>query len=241
MTLKHLKNFLPAAGCAVILASAVLAVSLKTSCGAGTQIALPGSPKGTTSLASYIRNLFIFGLSLAGFLAVAAIAWGGILWMMGGSITSLEKAKGIIVGAISGLVLLMSSYLLLYTIDPKLTDLTPPSMRILNAPPPIPTTLSNTPSTPTGPRNKYERCETRGYCTMAECANGGTCPGSTWNSQTCKCNNTPQTSSNLNVICSNTATCTEIPCVAYMSSVYGGKTTCSQLGLHWDRANCYCN
>jgi len=89
------------------------------------EMPVPGMPQTVSNPAQYIQYFFIFGLSLIGFLAVAALVVGGIMWMIGGSITSTEKAKNIIVGAVSGVVLLLCSYLLLYTIDPSLVNLTP--------------------------------------------------------------------------------------------------------------------
>ncbi len=106
-------------GYLLFFANGVLAVEYKL------EMPLPGAPSTISSPAQYIQYFFIFGLSLIGFLAVAALAVGGIMWMIGGSITSTEKAKNIIVGAVSGVVLLLCSYLLLYTIDPSLTNLTP--------------------------------------------------------------------------------------------------------------------
>ncbi|TSC53322.1 MAG: Uncharacterized protein LiPW39_334 [Parcubacteria group bacterium LiPW_39] len=104
------------------------------------EVPLPGtsgSVKSVSNPAQYIQYFFIFGLSLIGFLAVAAMAVGGIMWMMGGSITSTEKARNIIVGAVSGVVLLLCSYLLLYTIDPSLVNLTPhiKNLGTISAPP----------------------------------------------------------------------------------------------------------
>ncbi len=90
------------------------------------EVGLPGAPATFSDPGAYIRILFIFGLSLAGFLAVGAIAWGGIQYMAAGtSLTSVQKAKDLIVGAISGIVLLLCSWLILATIDPTLTNLTP--------------------------------------------------------------------------------------------------------------------
>ena len=98
------------------------------------EMPVPGMPQTVSNPAQYIQYFFIFGLSLIGFLAVAALVVGGIMWMIGGSITSTEKAKNIIVGAVSGVVLLLCSYLLLYTIDPSLTNLTPKKLDIVNIP-----------------------------------------------------------------------------------------------------------
>ncbi len=103
------------------------------------EIGLPGMTTKTISdPGQYVKYLFIFGLSLAGFLAVGAIALGGINYMLAGSITSVDKAKGLIIGALSGIALLLCSWLLLATIDPTLTNLSPrlpPPIKIV-APPP---------------------------------------------------------------------------------------------------------
>ena len=97
-----------------------------TSLAATVEWPLPGLPAGATSdPGAYISYFFIFGLGLVGFLAVAAIVVGGIMYMTGGTIGKVEKAKSIIWGAITGVILLMCSYLLLYTIDPTLVNLSP--------------------------------------------------------------------------------------------------------------------
>lgn len=89
------------------------------------EVGLPGAPATFSDPGAYIRILFIFGLSLAGFLAVGAIAWGGIQYMLASSVGSTQKAKDLIVGSLSGIVLLLCAYLILATIDPTLTNLTP--------------------------------------------------------------------------------------------------------------------
>jgi hypothetical protein len=89
------------------------------------EIPLPGMPKTISDPGTYVRYLFIFGLSLIGFLAVGAIIIGGIQYMLAGSIGSVEKARQTIIGALSGVALLLCSYLLLTTIDPTLKNLSP--------------------------------------------------------------------------------------------------------------------
>lgn len=118
-SLKNKKSLVLFSGLLFLLsASSVLAVSL--------EMPLPGTAgKNISNPGQYIQYFFIFGLSLIGFLAVAALVVGGIMWMTGGSITSTEKARNIIIGAVSGVVLLLCSYLLLWTIDPSLVNLTP--------------------------------------------------------------------------------------------------------------------
>jgi len=88
-------------------------------------VRLPGAPETISDPGKYIESLFLFGLTLAGFLAVAAMVVGGIMYMTGGTIGRVEKAKEIMGGAITGIILLLCAYLLLATIDPSLTKLSP--------------------------------------------------------------------------------------------------------------------
>jgi hypothetical protein len=99
------------------------------------EIPLPGMPKTISDPGTYVRYLFIFGLSLIGFLAVGAIIIGGIQYMLAGSIGSVEKARQTIIGALSGVALLLCSYLLLTTIDPTLTNLSLRGLENINIPP----------------------------------------------------------------------------------------------------------
>ncbi len=90
------------------------------------EISLPGMTSPIVSDPGvYVRYLFIFGLSLAGFLAVGAIVWGGINYMLAPSVGTTQKAKDWIVGALMGIALLLCSWLILATIDPSLTNLSP--------------------------------------------------------------------------------------------------------------------
>ncbi len=121
--------FIIAFGC-LFLANNAFAVDYKI------EFPLPGMPVNPSfsDPGQYVKYLFIFGLSLAGFLAVGAIALGGINYMLAGSITSVDKAKGLIIGALSGIALLLCSWLLLTTIDPTLTNLSPQELDIIDIP-----------------------------------------------------------------------------------------------------------
>lgn len=116
------------------------------------EVSLPGiTAEATTDPGAYVRYLFIFGLSLAGFLAVGAIAWGGIQYMAAGtSLTSVQKAKDLILGALGGIALLLCSWLILTTIDPSLTNLTPlpQDIRVGDIAAPATVTPSPTPTLP---------------------------------------------------------------------------------------------
>lgn len=74
--------------------------------------------------ATYIKALFIWGLGIVGALAVAAIAYGGVWYMVG----KVEQGKEIIYSALLGLLLLFGSWLILYTINPDLATLKNPTM-----------------------------------------------------------------------------------------------------------------
>jgi len=71
-----------------------------------------------------VKSLYEFGVIAAGILAVLMVMLGGFLYMTaGGNPGGVEKGKNLISGALWGVVLLLSSYVILYTIDPGLTRL----------------------------------------------------------------------------------------------------------------------
>jgi succinate dehydrogenase hydrophobic anchor subunit len=85
---------------------------------------LSGSQTAPIDPGQYIKMIFIFGLGLVGLAALFALAYGGIVYIMSaGSAPTQTHAKQWIWGAISGIVLLLCSYLILYTINPQLTSL----------------------------------------------------------------------------------------------------------------------
>ncbi len=115
--------------------------------GAATTVdfALPFSNSSTYSdPAQYIHDFFIYGLIQAGFLAVGAMVFGGITYLLAGTLTSVERAKKIIGSALTGLILLLCSYLLLYTIDPTLVSLSPYKLPYVNIPAPDTANLPGT-------------------------------------------------------------------------------------------------
>ena len=116
---KNLFIILPASLCLFLL------FGTNVSQGAyNVEVSLPGLPASVSDPGEYVRYLFIFGLSLAGFLAVGAVAVGGIKYMLAGSsVGNVTDARNLIVGALMGVGLLLGSYLLLYMIDPVLNCL----------------------------------------------------------------------------------------------------------------------
>lgn len=85
---------------------------------------LPGlSQKGGVTLSNYLSWLFPFALTVAAFLAVMMIVIGGVVYMSGGSEGAKTKGREMINQAILGLLLAISSYLILYTLNPDLVNM----------------------------------------------------------------------------------------------------------------------
>lgn len=74
-------------------------------------------------IGQYISAVYAWALGLVSVLAVAMIAWAGIKWQTAGADASrVESAKATITNAAIGLVMALSSYLVLWTLNPKLVE-----------------------------------------------------------------------------------------------------------------------
>ncbi len=118
---------------------------------------LPNIPGGQLpagqELPSYINYLFIFGLSLIAFLALAQMMVGGLTYILAaGNVAKVEDAKDTIKQALIGLGLLLVSYLLLNTINPDLVNLRNPNLAptTLQSPPPYTEPTAGQPCTNAG-------------------------------------------------------------------------------------------
>ena len=80
-------------------------------------------------IAGYVNRLYIYALGLVGLTALGAIIFGGILYTTSAGNPSLQgDAKKRINSALIGLGILLTSYLILYTINPDLVNLRNPSI-----------------------------------------------------------------------------------------------------------------
>jgi len=87
--------------------------------GGGEQISVPW-------IAEFIVGIYKYALGIAAVLAVLMVMFAGVMYLISaGNPQKVGQAKNFIIGAISGLVILASSYLLLYLINPDLTRLGP--------------------------------------------------------------------------------------------------------------------
>jgi hypothetical protein len=77
-------------------------------------------------ISEYILAVYNYGLSIAGILAAIMLMAGGALWLVsGGDVSKITQAKELIVGSITGVVILFSSYIILMEINPDLTKFYP--------------------------------------------------------------------------------------------------------------------
>ena len=84
---------------------------------------LPGTTneEGTTDIQTYLPGVFNLAIGIAGVLAVLMIIIGGVQYITTDAIQGKSEGKERIRNALWGLVLVLVSWILLYTINPKLT------------------------------------------------------------------------------------------------------------------------
>ncbi len=82
-----------------------------------------GGALGTFTFASYIKTLVRIAIGLIGILAVVMIVVSGVQYMGSSMFTEKEAAKSRLWGAVTGLILAISSVLILRTINPQLTNI----------------------------------------------------------------------------------------------------------------------
>lgn len=91
---------------------------------AGTSVEINGS-----TIANYIRGIFIIFIWSVGVLAVVMVIYGGIKWVAAaGNPGLIGDAKDVITNAIIGLVIALTSFLVLRLINPEFTNFTPLSV-----------------------------------------------------------------------------------------------------------------
>lgn len=89
----------------------------------------PGAPLLTSGikLEQLVAWLYVFFVGISGLAAFVMIVWGGVQWMTSqGNPTSTNDAKDKIKMALLGLLLVLSSFLILQIINPELTLLKNP-------------------------------------------------------------------------------------------------------------------
>lgn len=93
-----------------------------------------GASVDETLFGRYVSAFYIFFAGVAGILAVVMIMYGGFHYIVSlGNPQRMKEGKDVINNAIIGLMLVLTSYLILYTINPNLTTLIIPPVGYQNA------------------------------------------------------------------------------------------------------------
>ncbi len=78
----------------------------------------------TAPIADYIKTIYKYAIGSVGILAAVMLMVGGVIWLTaGGSAGRVALAKDFIASSLTGLVLVLCSYLILYQINPDLVNL----------------------------------------------------------------------------------------------------------------------
>ena len=74
-------------------------------------------------IGEYIVGIYKYAIGVVGILAAVVMMFGGVRWIMaGGNASAISEAKAWIAAALTGLVLALASYTILYYINPSLTQ-----------------------------------------------------------------------------------------------------------------------
>jgi hypothetical protein len=150
----------------------VLGVLVTSSTALALQVNWPDSPLGTSlngdselpQLPQLIQYLYEWGIALGGLAAFIALLIAGFQFLTSaGNPTQMSEARGRIQSAAVGLVLLLGSWLILYTINPDLTTFEPLVM-------PSPSLLGNCEEGDEDGRTGDDYCEYHFGCDY-ECKN----------------------------------------------------------------------
>lgn len=94
------------------------------SCSAGQPCEIPW-------IGQYMKQVYIYLVAVAAILATVMIMIGGFLWLTsGGSPDRVSRGKDYITSSISGLLLALFSYIILYSINPNLVNLKPITIQV---------------------------------------------------------------------------------------------------------------
>ncbi len=82
-------------------------------------------------LGAYIAGIYRWFSGAIGVFATVMIFYGGIVWLTaGGNRSRVQSAKEVIFSSLIAVVIALGSYLLLYTISPRLVNLRPPALKV---------------------------------------------------------------------------------------------------------------
>ncbi len=76
----------------------------------------------TTTLQTYLSEIYTLTVTIGGLLAVTLLVVGGVRYMLSEGFTDVDKAKRQMKSAVWGLLIILGSFLILYTINPNLLN-----------------------------------------------------------------------------------------------------------------------
>jgi hypothetical protein len=86
----------------------------------------PQSLKAGTAIGYYIQSIYKYAIGIVGILAAVVLMFGGIVWLTaGGNQTRIGEAKAWIGASLTGLVIALTSYMILWTVNPALVQFRP--------------------------------------------------------------------------------------------------------------------
>jgi len=98
---------------------------------AGASTTMSGS---LSTLGDYVKSIYNYLILIVGLVAAIALMVAGIIWLTAaGNSTRISSAKSWIGGSLTGLVLALTSYLILQTINPNLVDFRDQNIRSISA------------------------------------------------------------------------------------------------------------
>jgi hypothetical protein len=82
-------------------------------------------------MGAYVGGLYKYLVSVIGILAAVMVFYGGLRWLTaGGNASRVKDAKETVFSALIAIVIAFGSYLLLFTINPKLVQMRPPTLKV---------------------------------------------------------------------------------------------------------------
>jgi len=89
-----------------------------------------------TSIGEYITSIYTYAIGVVGIIAAVVMMIGGVMWITaGGAADRIGEAKAWISSSIIGLVLALSSFMILQTINPDLVRIKAITIRGIGKPP----------------------------------------------------------------------------------------------------------
>jgi len=83
-------------------------------------------------IGEYIAGIYKYAIGIVGILAAVVLMIGGVIWITaGGSATMISEAKAWIGASLSGLVIALCSYTILYYVNPSLVNFNPLGIKIV--------------------------------------------------------------------------------------------------------------